>query len=99
MFKCDYCGRELKSKAGLVRHESSCLQKNTEKEDNIVTLNDLIEELESKEVVQVEVVGEDNYYVGHPRRLIKLEGLLSRTFAEGERNKIRAMIAELRNAN
>lgn len=43
-------------------------------------------------VVQLEVVGEGNYYVGHPRRIIKLRGLLSRTFDKAERDKILGMI-------
>jgi len=49
--------------------------------------------------VEVEIVGESNYYVGHPRRLIKLQGLLSRTFDKSEWNKIHQMITELKNAN
>ena len=49
--------------------------------------------------VTLEFIGENNYYIGHPRRQIKLEGLLSRTFNNTERSKIMKMIIELRNAD
>jgi hypothetical protein len=78
MFKCEFCDKELKSKAGLVRHEKSCNGK----------------------VVELELCSDDNdYYQGHPRRLIKLEGMLTRTTDENERIKIIKLILELRNEN
>ena len=77
MFKCDYCDRELKSKAGLVRHMSSCKSK----------------------VVKLEVIGSGNYYVGHPRRLIKLKGMMTKTFDKSEKAKIQTMIMELINGS
>lgn len=86
MFECSNCGRELKSKAGLVRHERAC-------------------KVEDKEPIELEIlstmpVGSQNdYYNGHPRRLIKLKGLLSRTTKESERIKIIQMIVELRDEN
>lgn len=47
--------------------------------------------------IEVEIVGDNNYYVGHPRRLIKLQGLLSRTFDKDERAKVSKMIMDLKN--
>jgi len=80
MFNCEYCGRELKSNAGKVRHEVSCKDR-------------------TNKIVILEVNREDEYYFGHPRRQIKLEGLLSRTLDNEERSKIMKMIMELRHAN
>ena len=96
MFKCEYCDRELKSKAGLVRHESSCKAKNIPIEDVTEPTN---------KVVNLEVLGmggtysdgtDNSYYEGHPRRLIKLKGLLSRTRDDNERMKIIQMIVGIR---
>ena len=93
MFKCAYCDRELKSNAGKVRHEKSC----KEREDADVTEAEEVVSVEEvkPEVVQLEVVGEGNYYVGHPRRETKLKGLLSRTFDQEERMKILMMLNEI----
>ena len=47
-------------------------------------------------VVVLDVMcGESTYYEGHPRRFIKLKGLLSRTPEGEERRKIHAMVMEL----
>ena len=51
------------------------------------------------EVIELEVVGEGNYYKGHPRRLTKLKGLLSRTFDADERHRILLFIDETQNEN
>jgi hypothetical protein len=45
---------------------------------------------------QVEVV--EDYYENHPRRIIKLKGLLSRTFDNDEYVKISRMISDLERA-
>ena len=83
MLKCEYCGKEIKSKGGLTRHMSSCKAKpetEEEKVDDVVVVT---------KVVELEVAGtEADYYKGHPRRELKLRGLLSRTFDSDERNKI-----------
>ncbi len=62
----------------------------------------IVEELDScgnprgVNVVKLEVLGgESTYYDGHPRRLIKLKGLLTRTYDRNERAKIYNMILEL----
>ena len=98
MFKCTYCDRELKSKAGQLRHESSCEARNiggqTEEEIAEVSTEVVI----AKKVVQLEVLGgEETYYDGHPRRATKLEGLLSRTFDRAERHKIQQLILKVEN--
>ena len=96
MFKWENCDRELKSKAGLVRHESSCKAKSAPTEEIIEPTNN---------VVNLEVLGmggtysdgtDNSYYEGHPRRLIKLKGLLSRTRDDNERMKIIQMIVGIR---
>lgn len=80
MFKCEYCSRELKSNAGLSRHMAACKKK------VMIT---------PEKVVILEVVGtEETYYAGHPRRLTKLKGLLSKTFDKNERIKIIQMILD-----
>ena len=89
MFKCDYCDKEVKSKSGLARHMNSCKGK-------------IVDEgkVNDENVVVLEVMGgESTYYEGHPRRLIKLKGLLSRTEEGKERRKIYAMIMELINGS
>lgn len=87
MFKCDICGRELKSKAGLTRHRNSC-----EKKAIIPDTDAMILDIEKK-VIELELVGtESDYYQGHPKRLIKLKGLKSRTFDKHEQAKIQSMI-------
>ena len=106
MFKCTYCDRELKSKAGLTRHEKSCKERevaDVAEVEEVVSAEETKPEVEptkevikpTKEVVQLEVVGENNYYVGHPRRETKLKGLLSRTFDQTERMKILMMLNEI----
>ena len=81
---CQYCERVLKSNAGKVRHENTCKMKNLETE------------IEEPVVVQLEVMGgEETYYDGHPKRLIKLKGLMSRTHDRDERAKIYNMIMDL----
>ena len=111
MFKCEYCDRELKSKAGKVRHESSCKAKSVdfdELEENIAVIDAPTKEVTepTNKVVQLEVLGmggtysngsDNKYYEDHPRRLVKLQGLLSRTRDENERIKIIQMIVKLRN--
>lgn len=78
MFKCEYCGKEIKSKGGLTRHMSSC------------------KKTDDKAAINLDIVGtESTYYEGHPRRDIKLRGLLSRTTDEQERIKIIQMLVEL----
>ena len=88
------------------------LKKESEKQSNIKSYSNGIEDVLAKEVieptdkvVQLEVLGtgghypngkDNNYYEGHPRREIKLRGLLSRTFEPKERSKIMKMIIELR---
>ena len=83
MFKCEYCGKEMKSKGGLTTHMKSCKAKEKEIEevdDGIVI---------TTEAIDLEVAGtEADYYKGHPRREVKLRGLLSRTFDTAEREKI-----------
>ena len=110
MFKCEYCDRELKSKAGLVRHESSCKTKNVDFDEldaNIDVIDAPTEEViePTNNVVNLEVLGmggtysngtDNSYYEGHPRRLIKLKGLLSRTRDDNERMKIIQMIVGIR---
>ncbi len=60
----------------------------TDIEDDFITIVET--------VVQLEVLGgEETYYDGHPRRLIKLKGLLSRTHDRKERIKIHNLILEL----
>lgn len=85
MYKCNYCDKQLKSEGGRKRHENSCKMKSNEEESTI-------------QPITLEIVGEGNYYIGHPRRLIKLNGLRSRTHDSVERLKIERMIIELRNA-
>ena len=93
MFKCLYCGRELKSNAGKVRHEKSCKEREV---TDVAEVEETVSVEETKpEVVQLEVVGENNYYVGHPRRETKLKGLLSRTFDSEESMKILLMLNEI----
>ena len=106
MFECSYCGRELKSKAGLTMHEKSCKSKpelTEEVEIEDVPTKEVIEP--TKEVVQLEVLGmggyypdgkDNNYYEGHPKRIVKLKGLLSRTRDSAERSKIMKLVVELR---
>ena len=86
MYKCNYCDKQLKSEGGRKRHENSCKMKSNEEEY-----------VKPKEITTT-LVGESDYYVGHPRRLIKLNGLRSRTHDKVERLKIERMIIELRNA-
>ncbi len=102
MFKCEYCERELKSNAGKVRHENSCkardiggqLEEDIDSPETEVFVDDVIEKEDV--IVQLEVLGgEDTYYDGHPRRLIKLRGLLTRTYDKNERAKIYNMIMDL----
>ena len=101
MFKCEYCDKELKSKGGLTMHEKSCKAKDVDYDE----LEKNIEIIDNKPTVQLEVLGmggtypdgtDNNYYEGHPRRLIKLRGLLSRTRDESEKIKIIQMIVRLR---
>ncbi len=93
MHKCTYCDKELKSNAGRLAHERSCKMKELESDIEVdemledQPLMSAIAELKP-EIVTLEVVGEDNYYVGHLRREIKLRGLLTRTYDAKERNKI-----------
>ena len=105
MFKCTYCDRELKSKAGQIRHESACKAREiggqTEEEIVYAGLDtdgsgELI--VVEDKVVQLEVLGgEETYYDGHPRRATKLKGLLSRTFDRTERHKIQQLILKVEN--
>ena len=97
MFKCQYCDREIKSKAGLVKHEGSCKSRPAEEDVEVVK--------PEKKVVQLEVLGmgghypdgkDNNYYEGHPKRIVKLKGLLSRTRDSAERRKIMKLVVELR---
>ena len=58
------------------------------------------EEAESQDVVKAEVTKVasevvNDYYEGHPRRVTKLKGLLSKTFDNEERAKIASMINKI----
>ena len=119
MFKCEYCDRELKSKAGKVRHESSCMRRSMLDEIEVQPVPDgfgsqeiikittkLVEGVDYDKAITLEVLGsgghysngtDNKYYEDHPRRLVKLQGLLSRTRDENERIKIIQMIVKLRN--
>jgi hypothetical protein len=92
MFKCTQCDRELKSNAGLVRHMTACKGEGV---FDVVHIDDV----KPKEITLELVNDERDYYIGHPRRLIKLNGLRSRTFDAAERKKIEDIIIKLRNAN
>ena len=108
MHKCEYCERELKSNAGKVRHEKSC-KVNVESPEDEIHVDDIfvmekdadgnptgMATLVRDKVVQLEILGgEETYYDGHPRRLIKLKGLLSRTHDRKERIKVHNLILEL----
>jgi hypothetical protein len=108
MFKCEFCDKELKSKAGLVRHgkmkhpdvyDQDAYNKKSFNDPDCIT-EEWDEEEEETKVVELELCSDDNdYYQGHPRRLIKLEGMLTRTTDENERIKIIKLILELRNEN
>lgn len=107
MFNCEYCGKELKSKGGKTMHERSCSTK-----DAVESVIEELAELPTEEVikptskvVELEVLGtggqypdgkDNNYYEGHPRREIKLRGLLSRTRDDAERSKIMKMIMAMK---
>lgn len=80
MFKCEYCGKIVKSKGGLTTHMKSCKAKPEE----IISAIDL-------DIVGTEV----DYYEGHPRREIKLRGLLSRTLDTAEREKIAKILVQM----
>ena len=110
MHNCKYCDRELKSKAGMLRHESACKARDiggqTEEEidDTVVLYNgeltdEDVEKLKQpSKVVQLEVMnGAETYYMGHPRRATKLKGMLSATFDKRERHKIRQLIMKVEN--
>ena len=100
MFKCTYCDRELKSKAGQLRHESSCEARNIggQTEEEIANMPSTEVVKSTNNVVQLEVLGgEETYYDGHPRRATKLKGLLSRTFDRAERHKIQQLILKVEN--
>ena len=110
MHNCQYCNRELKSKAGMLRHESACKARDiggqTEEEiaDAVIlysgelTDEDVEKLKQPSKVIQLEVMGgEETYYDGHPRRATKLKGLLSRTFDKRERHKIRQLIMKVEN--
>ena len=102
ILKCEYCDKELKSNAGKVAHERSCKARDIggQTEEEIATVeNEETTSTKETRVVQLEVVGESNYYVGHPRRETKLRGLLSRTFDKDERSKIYSMILEIMDEN
>ena len=99
MFKCEYCDKELRSNAGKAAHERRCKARDIggQTEEEIVD--------NTEKVVQLQVLGsgghysdgqDNNYYEGHPRREIKLRGLLSRTRDTKERSKLMKMIIELR---
>ena len=89
-FECEYCNRVLKSKAGLMRHLQFCKVKSF-KEDTEEVYTDV-----EPEVVQLEVMGtEESDYLGHPNRIVKLRGLLSRTFDKNEKHRIHRLIMEL----
>ena len=73
---CEYCNKEMKSKGGLTRHLKSCKSRTSQ-------------EVSKDKPITAEVCGvESDYYLGHPRREIKLRGLLSRTYDRVEREKI-----------
>ena len=97
--QCQYCERALKSNAGKVRHENTCKARDIggQLEDEIESA--VIEPpftVEERKVVQLEVMnGESTYYMGHPKRLVKLKGLMSRTHDRNERAKIYNMIMDL----
>ena len=74
---------------------NSALEEETN-EDNTLVEEEAKVALEVKsetETVVAEVVAD--YYENHPKRLLKLRGLLSRTHDEDERYKIKGMIRKL----
>lgn len=101
MYKCQYCDRELKSKAGQLRHESSCEAKDiAEVEENTEVSTDVVVSKPRLKEVTLEVLGgAETYYDGHPRRLTKLKGMLSATFDRAERHKIQQLILKVENEN
>lgn len=87
MFKCEYCGKIVKSKGGLTAHMKSCKAKPQEIVSTVEEIGD--EVVVTTQAIDLDIVGtEDTYYEGHPRREIKLRGLLSRTLDTAEREKI-----------
>lgn len=81
MHTCKHCNKELKSKGGLTRHLNNCKAK--------------VETPDKEPIIAKICSNESDYYAGHPRRKIKLEGLLSRTFDPKERLHISNIIVEL----
>ena len=45
MFKCEYCGKVVKSKGGLARHMNSCANKPSEDTEDVKASNDKSEVL------------------------------------------------------
>lgn len=99
MFICEYCNKELKSKGGLTRHLKSCQSRISQEVSDIgdeildeidTNMKSRVEPAISKDKpITAEVCGvESDYYLGHPRRELKLRGLLSRTHDRVEREKI-----------
>lgn len=79
---------ELKAKADELGIEYKKNIKTDKLEELINNAEPIVaaKEPEEKEIVVAEVVAD--YYENHPRRVIKLRGLLSRTFDPKERAKI-----------
>lgn len=71
--------------------DDSDTKEDTTADDNYTIQAELAEQKEKVEVVQ-------DYYENHPRRIIKLKGLLSRTTDNDEFFKIKRMISDLERA-
>lgn len=91
MYICKICNKEYKSRSGLNKHMKS----KHEGTGNVL-------KSEFKAVGKVEVANSPvielehvEYYEGHPRREVKLKGMLSRTTSKVERDKIESILQGL----
>lgn len=90
-FKCSKCGKEIKSKAGLSRHESSCK----------VELNDeVLEKIEASiddtAAERKEVNEESTIYLELKRRIDKLEHSIPRCYDAVTKHRLEQELADLK---
>jgi DNA-binding ferritin-like protein len=81
MFKCEWCGKEVKSPSGLTRHMNNCSQKPVESQEDVEVANDI------SEVVEV--------YTDSSRAIEKLLDLRKSTFDAETRKVIEAKIRDI----
>lgn len=101
MYICKICNKEYKSRSGLNKHMKSKHEGTGKVEAESIELGhisgfNIVEHdsgiPEKNTVIEPELI---EYYEGHPRRDVKLRGMLSRTTDVAERDKIESILQGL----